>query len=149
MIVMRITVTVDGRPPRKNGAQSLWNSPESGRVLELRLGIRREQDRMENRDLFDDPVRVELEVFAPNVLDRGNSQTYVGDIDTFVAGICETIQKADGNVKQVSDVFDGHDDVRPELPMLIMDDAQVAEISAKKTKDGDERYILTVEDGRD
>lgn len=144
---MRIKVTVDERPPRKSGAQSLWNSQESCRVLKLRLAIRQEQDRIGNRDLFNGPVRIELVVFAPNILVRDN--TYVGDADTFVAGVCETIQKADGNVKTVSDVFDGHDDVRPELPMLITDDAQVAEISAKKTKDVKERYTLTVEDGSD
>lgn len=142
---MRIRVEVKGKPPRKNGCRSLWNKSESERVLNLRLAVHKEQKKLGINGPLEGCVKIGLEVFAPNITDIESNMTYVGDADTFVAGICESIQPAHKNVKKISPVFKGHAEVKPNIPLAINDDAQVTEINARKIKNKNEKYVLVIE----
>jgi len=141
---MKITVDVEGRPPRKDGANSLWATDESQRVLDLRLKILEIQKKNALVGTIDLPIRLDVTVFSPNITNRKNSQTYVGDLDSFIAGICECIQPAHPRAN-ISDIFKKHTDVAPHIPLVVNDDAQVVEIISRKKFDNRDHYSVIIE----
>lgn len=144
--MMAIRVEVQGRPPRKSAAQSLWNDdPESERVFALRHAIKAVMGDGDGAYPTDQPVKVTIEVHGPNIINRQDSHTYIGDLDNFATGVCESIQKADVNVKETSRVFNADEAIKPSVPLVVHDDAQVVEIAAKKVKDAEEKYVVTIE----
>ena len=142
---MKIKVRVDGRPPTKSKPTSLWRGKIAGRVLKLRRAILEKQQKLGVRGPFKSHVRMTLRVYAPNV-DGQNQLPYVGDIDSLVAGVCDSIRAADNNMKKPNRVFEGHDKVGPNKQLLIKDDSQVVEVDAKKIESEEERYVLTVQE---
>jgi Holliday junction resolvase RusA-like endonuclease len=143
--VMKIECDVEGKPPRKNGANSLWATGEAQRVLDLRLKIHETQKENNRVGAINTPVKIELSVYAPNITNRKNTQTYVGDLDTFVAGICECIQSAHPKAK-LSQIFEKHNEVAPHIPLIIYDDTQVVEIIAKKILSEKFHYTVIIEE---
>jgi len=141
---MKIQFDVDGRPPRKSGAKSCWASDEAHYVLELRLKALEAKKQVNLQDTITSTVKIELIIFSPNITDRSNSQTYVGDLDTFVAGVCESLQPADSKVIP-NVIFQGKDEVHPHLPLIFKDDAQVVEVLAKKISNEIEHYSIVIE----
>lgn len=141
---MEIKLQVNGRPPRKSGAKSCWASDEAHYVLELRLKALEAKKQANLLEPISVPVRLELTIFSPNIVDRGNAQTYLGDLDTFVAGVCESLQSADSKVIP-NVIFQGNDEVHPHLPLILKDDAQIVEVIAKKIKDETEHYSIVIE----
>jgi len=141
---MKIEFNVEGRPPRKSGAKSCWASDEANYVLEFRLKALEAKKNSGLSEPMIEPVKLTLEIYSPNVIDRSNSQTYLGDLDTFVAGVCESLQPADFQVTP-NIIFKDHEDVHPNLPLILKDDAQVVEVIAKKTSDDHEHYSLIIE----
>ncbi len=139
----RIKFTVDGRPPRKNGSKSCWASDEAHYVLTLRTKAYEAKNKAK-LDLLTTPVRIELTIFAPNITNRSNSQTYIGDLDTFVAGVCESLQPADSKVIP-NIIFKDKEEIHPHKPLILKDDAQVVEVLAKKTFDTKEHYTILIE----
>jgi len=139
----KIFFEVEGRPPRKSGAKSCWASDEANYVLALRLKANEAKNKAK-LDLLTTPVRIELSIFSPNTTDRSNSQTYIGDLDTFVAGVCESLQPADSKVIP-NIIFQGKDEVHPHKPLILKDDSQVVEVLAKKTFDTKEHYTISIE----
>jgi Holliday junction resolvase RusA-like endonuclease len=141
---MKIEFDVEGRPPRKDGANSLWATGEAQRVLDLRLKIleiQKENDLVGPTDL---PVKLSVIVFSPNIANRKNSQTYVGDLDSFIAGICECIQPAHPRAN-ISNIFEKHTEIAPHIPLVVNDDAQVIEIVSKKRFDNHDHYSVILE----
>ena len=135
-----IEFVVKGRPPRKDGANSFWSTDEANRIVELR--------KRAFQALFDaqinlpitSKVNLELVVYSPNITDRKNSRTYVGDMDTFIAGICDALQAADKKAK-INPIFNDIPEIDPSKSM-IKDDSQIVSIMAKKITDTEERYSI-------
>jgi len=144
MMPMKLRLLVDGRPPRKSGAKSCWASDEANYVLKLRLKVLEAKKQANLLEPITTPVRIELTIFSPNITDRSNSQTYLGDLDTFVAGVCESLQPADSKVIP-NVIFQGEEEVHPHKPLVLIDDAQVVEVLAKKLEGEPERYSLVIE----
>lgn len=168
---LRIEVTVEDRPPRKNGAKSLWGGKDAPRVLNLRQALYDEMEKQEIKQPIEKRIRVRLIMFAPVPFDIDDKQNYVGDLDTLVAGICEIMQseiclckskksikpRCKGRFEQdpvkdgherctvVSEAFSNHPRLHPSRPFLIKDDSCVAEISAEKRKSGQEKYTLIID----
>ena len=141
---MRLQFEVTGRPPRKSGAKSCWASDEANYVLELRLKALEAKHNENLLEPITTSVRIKLTIFSPNITDRSNSQTYLGDLDTFIAGVFESLQPADSKVIP-NDIFNGNDEIHPSKPLILYDDAQVVEVLAKKIKDGSEYYSVVIE----
>ena len=127
---VRILVEVEGRPPKKHGEKSMWaRSDEAPLVARLRSKALEERTKA---GLSKCPrVRsLELEVYAPAAqLER------VGDLDSFVTGVCDCLQAATGTVLPFLDpVFSepGNEDIHPRIPLLIENDAQITTIVARK-----------------
>ena len=135
---------VEGRPPSKSGPKSIWRSPIAARVLRLRLAILEEKKKSGIRGPLKQRIRMTLNVHGPNVDNPKIPRTYVGDIDSLMAGTCDSIRMANHNMTRPSPVFEGHDEVGPGIPLLIKDDSQVVEADAKKAESVDEGYVLTV-----
>ena len=141
-----VTFEVKERPPRKGRNKSGWGKKyEADKILELRKKALEARKKVKLKDCFSCPVRLELNVFSKNITKIKDAHNYVGDLDAFVAGVCEALQPAP-KLAKISDIFNDHKTVAPNLPILFLDDSQVVEIIAnKEPSDNDTSYTLKVE----
>lgn len=134
---MRIEIHVDGRPPKKDGANSMWRKPvERQRLKALRLaamGAVRGLDWDPHADMA-----LSVTVFAS---DRA------GDLDNFVTGICDGLQAANHVQIDAKHWEDVPAEIRPDRHLLLVDDRTVQRITIERRElDGaGERYSMTLE----
>ncbi len=130
-----VTFTVKGLPPRKNGANSVWSkkNPDGKRLEKLREAATKAMD---GHAPFTSQIYLRFDVRVTKV--------DAGDLDTFVAGVCDGLQ---GKPKSMSE------DKLPEKlrgncgPIAFEDDSAVMSICASKTivsGAGKESYTVTV-----
>jgi hypothetical protein len=133
---------VEGLPPKKNGANSMWGSPlESERLVKLRKAA---LTAMKGRPPLKSDIRLTVTVCVGAKNDRS-----VGDLDTFVTGVCDGLMRCAPRSKRYLEVWgkiENHD-IRPDIPIAIDDDSQVIDIQAIKTINTTERqhYDITLE----
>jgi hypothetical protein len=130
---------VEGLPPKKNGANSMWgNEQESERLVKLR---KKALAKMVGYDIMKRNIHLTIEVCVGTKNDRS-----VGDLDTFVTGVCDGLMKATPQCKFCKKVWEApeNQDVRPELPIAIDDDSQVIGIQAAKITDAAGRQFYEV-----
>ena len=139
---------VEGRPPRK----SQWGKEDAKLIFRLREEALKARNEIGFHDFFTCHVKITLRVYAPNVDDRYLKQTmdndpsaYVGDLDSFVAGVCEALQSAPTNPEIDIKIFEGHDEIGPKIPLIIKDDAQVTTIEAQKIQYDTRYYTVKIE----
>ena len=102
--------------------------------------------------MFAKPVKLNLIVYAPIIVDKDHKQTgdddpkkFIGDLDSLTAGVCDYLQPAPTNPDlDISNMFDGRDDIGPLVPLIIKDDAQIVEINAKKKEDDTTHYHVEI-----
>jgi hypothetical protein len=121
---------INGLPPKKDGANSMWNKKnEIPRLINLRkkvlakVGIGRQLVRN---------ISLVLDI---HVGPRTNAN--VGDLDNFITGICDGLQKAHGNTN-LSAWDDLDPDIHPSNIIAIEDDREVISIVAKKIFDDED-----------
>lgn len=143
---MQIKFTVKGRPPKKHGEKSMWARDDEGPLLvSLREKALEARSQVGLGDCFRSPVALKLTVFVPK-----SQLESVGDLDNFVAGICDGLQAADSKVLgSLHEVFQEPDQksIHPSCPLLIGDDSKVVSIIAKKVALDEDRemyYTVTV-----
>lgn len=134
-MIQSVQFQVEGRAPRK----SQWGKEDAKLIFRLREEALKARNEAGYHNFFTCPVKITLRVYAPNVDDRYRKQTmdndpsaYVGDPDSFVAGICEALQPAPTNPEIDIKIFEGHDEIGPKTPLIIKDDAQVTTMTLKK-----------------
>ena len=133
---MRVELVVDGRPPRKDGANSMWGqsqTSDAALVAKLREKALEARARMGMEYPFSAWVGLDLTVSLPT----GSSLTGVGDLDTFIAGVCDALQAAPHYVlknQSWHSLFNesGREAIHPRYPILIETDAKVVAIAARK-----------------
>lgn len=135
-----VKFTVDGRPPRKPG----WAIDEAVLILELRAKALEARTKAGLNDCFHHPVRLELTVFGPNIINKDDPQTYIGDIDSFLAGVCESLQAAKENAP-LNLIFSCRPDLNPSIPLIIENDSLVITAVARKIEDKTEHYTVLIE----
>jgi hypothetical protein len=72
----------------------------------------------------------------------------VGDLDTFITGVCDGLMKVAPRCKLCADVWsEAEESIRPDKPIAIDDDCQVVSIKAVKVKDatGKQFYDVVLE----
>lgn len=144
----RIQFTVVGKPPRK----SSWGE-DTDSILKLRIEALKARNMAELSSCFTGPVKLTLTMFAPNVMNIKYKQTgdedprkYVGDLDSFVAGVCEALQPAPTNFdRKISKIFEGHEDVGPEVALIVKNDCQVTKIIASKIQNKKMYYVVKID----
>lgn len=132
----RIEFEVVGVPPKKDGANSLWNKPvEFGRLASLR---RAALAAMAGHPLFSSDIRLELEVYASATL---------GDLDNFITGVCDGLQAA-AKRTPIGQSWEApaFAEIHPRLPVAILNDAAVVEIrAARRPVAGPAHYRIVLE----
>ena len=134
--------TVEGRPPKKDGAKSLWSSDEAEYVLKLREKAFQARSEIGLTDCFHGPVKLELKIFSPNILHR--SHDYVSDLDTMIAGVFESIQPAHPSAPN-NIIFQNKKEIQPNVPLVVIDDSQIVSVKAEKIKSDSTYYIVKIE----
>jgi len=136
---MFVEFEVPGKPPKKDGANSMWKKEsEAQNIINLRKEARKAVKQI-GVDLFSGPLGIELTIYA-----RINEIEGIGDLDNFITGICDGLQKAHPNVlryinKRILK------ECNPHQSIFVVDDAKVYDIRARKVPfDGEMYYRLKV-----
>lgn len=130
---------IDGLPPKKDGSKSMWTKKkEALRLIELRTKVRAALD---GKPPLVKNISIVLRV---HVGPRSNGN--VGDLDNFVTGVCDGLQKAHGNTKLTA-AWDDPDleSIHPRKVIAIENDKEVILIVAEKIfddKDPKPRYSI-------
>lgn len=143
--LVRVAFEVEGIPPKKDGASSLWRKrSEVERVKSLRLAA---ACAVAGRSPFpaDVALRLGLELHLPT-----GRHSSLGDLDNFVTGVLDALQAASERTP-----WDTHPawigqlaEILPDRCLLLRDDAQIAEIMARRIPDDDPRapwYRIVIE----
>jgi Holliday junction resolvase RusA-like endonuclease len=130
-----VQVRVDGMPPKKDGAFSMWNKPlEVKRIRLLRLVV---AEQLKGAAPFARNISLHLECHVG----PSNTRT-TGDLDNFLTGICDALMACDKRVN-VDETFEEH--IGPQVALGIVDDSQVVEITARTViAEEPPHYFLTI-----
>ena len=130
--------TVEGLPPKKDGANSMWGkgSTELCRIQELRRAAHAKAGRL---GPFRRNIALELEVHVPT-----RDIARVGDLDSFITGVCDGLMRAAGVQRETRWEGEGWDGLQPCEAVAIEDDAHVTSIVARKIADSDGRSWYSV-----
>ena len=123
---MRIHFTVQGLPPKKDGAQSMWGKPlEAQRLVELRTAALKA---LGGNDPLQSNIKLTLNIHTGPVNNRS-----IGDLDTFITGICDGLMAAVPGGK-LDPLWDDAklQHLHPSKMIAIVDDSQVVSIHAEK-----------------
>ena len=137
---MSITFKVSGKPPKKDGSSSMWGKKsEATNIINLRNAAY--QARIQsNQPIFTGKTRIELNMYI-----NQNEIENIGDLDNFITGICDALQRADPRAN-IHPTIQTESIISPTEPLIILTDAKVYEIHAKKTPttDPENHYKITV-----
>jgi len=143
---MRIEFTVTDYPPKKHGEKSMFaQSNEALRVVHLRERAYEARLQARFNKPFDCLVALELRVFVPE-----SRLESIGDLDSFIAGVCDGLQAADPKVLPYLDeaLRELKEEAHPKHALLITNDAKVVSIMARKVplkENKDAYYEVAVE----
>jgi len=145
---MQLTFTVDGKPPKKDGGQSLWSekSKQSPLVFKLRSEATKSMKQAGIEGPFQANLKLVLKVFSPFITHK-DQHNHVGDLDTLVAGVFEAIQPAPQNeTLHPNPIFETNSDTNPKIPIITENDSQIVEVEAQKIKSNETYYTVTIEE---
>ena len=90
---------------------------------------------------FTDDIRLTLRVHVGNHNDRGS-----GDLDNYVAGVCDGLMAAHRNAKPDGSFEESENSaVHPTKPIAILDDSNVIKIDAEKLVGLEDKYWYEIE----
>ena len=123
---MRYQFSVSALPPKKDGANSMWGKPlEAKRLVALRQAALLA---LNGQPLLQSNIKLNLKLHLPV------NNRLIGDLDTFVTGICDGLMKRNPRSKLHEETWGKPEyrDVHPDKVIAIMDDSQVISIQAEK-----------------
>lgn len=137
-----MTFTVDGLPPKKDGANSMWGKPvEVDRLIALR---RAAHDALQGAGPMAGLVALRVRIGVP-----GGKLRSAGDLDNFLTGICDGLQAAHPRsfLAEAWVALEGSG-VHPGQPLVLVNDANVVSITAEKVevREGSASYEIRVEE---
>lgn len=139
---MKYRFKVQGKPPKKDGANSMWNKDsEIPQLIELRKQAY--EVFKEEKKVLSKNISLKVEIFLTK-----NSQN-IGDLDNFITGICDGLMKAHGNAKTEKYDQEAADEIKSHKFNLIEDDYKITQINAKKNVSPElksEHYIVEIEE---
>ena len=138
---MKINFQVNGLPPKKDGAQSMWGkSLEAKRLVALRQA---DLQALKGHPPLISNIKLTLKIHLP-VNDRS-----IGDLDTFITGVCDGLMGTSYEGK-LDSIWDnkGLESICPTKPIAIEDDSQVISIQAEKIiGESDQQWYEVVLEG--
>jgi len=146
----KISFDVYDKPPQK----SQWGTDDAKLIIKLRESALKERNKVGMKEHYTGLVKLNLIVYAPNINNLNYRQKgdddkkkFVGDLDSFVAGICDYLHKGPKpgeNKFKSHPLFDDKPEIGPEVALIILDDSQIVEINAKKIEDDTTHYHVEV-----
>ena len=134
---------VKGLPPKKDGANSMWGKKlESERLVALRQAALKA---FSGQPLLQSNIKLTLKIHIP-VNNRS-----IGDLDTFVTGVCDGLMKRDPRSKLYEETWSNPEyrDVHPDIRIAIVDDSHVINIRAEKViADIDKQWYEVILEGQ-
>ena len=136
-----IRFRVEGElPPKKDGANSMWNKDvEAPRLVALR---HQALEALGNEPPFSRQIRLRISIYVG----RSNTRT-TGDLDNFITGICDGLMNAHPKAN-LHVLFRKPENaaVDPRRTIAIDDDSQIVEIHAEKLigETGDNWYEVEI-----
>jgi hypothetical protein len=127
-MILRIEFPVDGIPPKKDGAKSMWSKPnEALKIISLRTEAFKAMQKAGLGNCIHSRIDMEFSLFVPDSqLER------IGDLDNFIAGICDGLQKASAGTPFDAIFHDPlYQTIHPSISLL-ENDAKIMAITAKK-----------------
>ncbi len=146
----RISFDVKGKPPKK----SQWGTDDANLVIKLREEALKARKDAGIFGCYHGHVKLSLVVYAPNIthmqykpIGNDDPKKFIGDLDSFVVGVCEYLQRAvpKDDTFTPSPLFDGKNEIGPEVALIIKNDSQIVEINAKKMFDENSHYYVEIE----
>jgi len=145
----RIEFTVDGKPPKKT-KPSLWseNSNQTELVVKLRQKAFEASKKAGLNDYFHGPVKLTLTVYDPNPLERKDRHDYLGDLDSHVAGVFESLQPSPPEINKlkIHSSLKENKKISYDVALIVADDAQIVTTVAKKRENEKTFYIVIIEE---
>lgn len=136
---MKVRVEVDGVPPKKDGANSMWRkASEFERLRALRVAVASALARVGSVP-DEGAIRLSLRVYAPRE---------AGDLDSFVTGAFDGLMAAHTGVPIDLALWAAVPEAaRPDRALLYVDDSRVSKIEAERLApdDSTSRYEVEVE----
>lgn len=134
---MRFKLEIEGAPPKKDGANSMWRKPsEFERLKALRVAAAAAVAEVGDPPATGD-IQLSLEVYAP---------PEAGDLDTFITGICDGLMVAHPRTPIDPALWLALPEAaRPDRPLLFSNDARVTQIHAERRPSGSSRMRYTLE----
>ena len=114
-------------PPKKDGAKSMWDKPlEARRLLALR---RAAVAAMGGQPPLSRAISLTLSIYVP-----GHRVACIGDLDTFITGVCDGLQAAHPRADLDQLWLDPAllTDVHPSRIVAILNDSEIVSIAARK-----------------
>jgi len=145
-----ISFDVKGKPPKK----SQWGTDDAILVIKLREAALKARKDAGLFGCYHGHVKLSLVVYAPNIthmqykpIGNDDPKKFIGDLDSFVAGVCEYLQRAvpQDETFTPSSLFDAKPEIGPDVPLIIKNDSQIVEINAKKMFDENSHYYVEIE----
>jgi len=140
---MRIAFEVKRQlPPKKHGEQSMWGLPtEAKRLLALRKAA---YEALAGHPPLRESIRLSLIVHVGSANARR-----VGDLDSFVAGVCDGLMAAAPGAKLDDLWVDALPPaLHPDNPIAILDDSEIISIEARKVVgESDEPWYEVILEG--
>jgi len=145
----RISFEVEGKPPKKT-KPSLWSekSHQTKLVINLRKSAFEASKEEEFNEPFQGPVKLTLTIYDPNPLERKDRHDYLGDLDSHVAGVFESLQPLPPEINKlkIHSSIKENKEISHDFVSIVADDAQIASVVAKKRKNKKPSYTVIIED---
>jgi len=148
--MMKLEFDVDGKPPKKSN----WGKDNADMITKLREAALNARENNNIHECYTGPVKLNLIIYAPNIVDMNYKQTgdddpkkFIGDLDSLVAGVCDYLHKGPKpgeNKFEPHQLFLDKPEIGPVVPLIIFDDSQIVEINAKKEEDNTIHYHVEV-----
>ena len=127
----------------------MWSekSPQTKKVLKLRRKAFEESKKRGLTKPFSGPVKLTLTVYDPNPLQRKDRHDYLGDLDSYVAGVFESLQPSppENNKLKIHSLFKENKEISHDVALIVADDAQISTTVAKKRKNEKTFYTIIIE----
>jgi hypothetical protein len=124
-----IEFTVEGLPPKKDGANSMWaKSTEIPRLSQLR---EKAHEAMQGRELLKGQLKLIITIYT---------ESNTGDLDNFVTGICDGLMAANGKAKIDETIWARTGTLHPKFALVYVDDKEICEITCSRKPPENSRF---------
>jgi len=98
-------------------------------------------------EYFHGPVKLTLTVYDPNPVDRKDRHDYLGDLDSLIQGVFDSLQPSPPEINklEIHPRLKETKEIRHDVALIIADDAQITTIVSKKRKSDKTFYTVLIE----